>query len=122
MTQTATLPDLHQPLALAKPNKVTRAEALKRWPYLVAHVICTSLGYATPLCAAQIVADAKNGDENWCEWIFSCYNKDPLKAVKHTIMARHCHHGYMSEFKNAIVLVRAELKGIYPHNSLASWF
>ena len=37
---------------------------MKRWPRLCAHIICESVGYATPALAARIVMDAKGGEED----------------------------------------------------------
>lgn len=39
------------------------------WPRHVAHVMAESLGYCTPTSAANIIADAKLGKPNWCEWL-----------------------------------------------------
>ena len=96
-------------------------EIMKRYPRVTAHVICHSLGYATPSCAASIVRDAKYRQENWCEWIYSCYDRDPLPAVRRAIRGRHHHKGFMSEYKLAKALVdRAIETGEEP--MLASWF
>ena len=48
---------------------MTAHDVMRRWPRLTAHLIASSLGYATPTCAARILKDAKEGRENWCEWI-----------------------------------------------------
>ena len=80
-----------------------------------------SLGYATPTTAAQILKDAKEGDENWCEWIYSCYGRDPRRAVQAAIANRHRHTGYMAEYQHAKALVdRANQSGDEP--LFASWF
>ena len=103
-------------------NEMTRHDALLRWPMIAAHVICESLGYATPDCAAMIILDAANGKENWCEWIYSCHDKDPKRAVRLAIAGRRGHHGYMAEIRMAELNVAAELRGKFPHDALASWF
>ncbi len=96
-------------------------ETMKRYPRLVAHIIAESLGYATPTTAARILSDAKHRRENWCEWIYSCYGRDPLPAVQSSIRNRHHHSGYMAEYKLAKVLVdRAIQAGDEP--LFASWF
>jgi hypothetical protein len=94
---------------------------MKRYPRIVAHIIAESLGYATPTRAAAILRDAKHRQENWCEWIYSCYNCDPLPAVRAAIRNRQYHHGYMAEYKLVKALVdRAVQAGQEP--ILASWF
>ena len=104
-----------------KQVRFSRDEVIARWPRVVAHLICCSLGYATPDCAGAIVADMLDGQENWCEWIYSCYNKQPKPAVQQAIRARHHHHGYMSEYRNALVIVARQLvHGQKPE--FASWF
>ena len=76
---------------------MTRAEVLRRYPRVVAHVIAESLGYATPSLAARIVADAKDGRPNYCEWIAGCYRGDPRAAVKDAVARRHRHQGLARE-------------------------
>lgn len=67
-------------MSRAKPQ--TTEDYMRCYPRVTAHIIAESLGYATPSCAASILKDAKEGSENWCEWIASCYRCDPMKAVK----------------------------------------
>ena len=99
----------------------TPQEIMRRYPRITAHIIAESLGYATPTKAALILRDAKNRQENWCEWIYSCYNKDAFAAVRGAIRNRHRHNGYMSEYKLAKALVnRAIQSGDEP--IFASWF
>ena len=66
---------------------------MRRYPRLTAHVIAESLGYATPSSAARILKDAREARKNYCEWIYSCYDGDPLPAVKNAIRNRHTHRG-----------------------------
>ena len=89
---------------------MTRDEALRRWPRIVAHVIASSLGYATPSLAAKIVADAHDGRENWCEWIASCYGGDAKKAVERAIRRRRSHTDYMASYPQALALVRHSIE------------
>ena len=99
----------------------TSKDYLARYPRICAHIIAESLGYATPLCAASILKDAREDRENWCEWIFSCYNRDPKPAVRRAIEGRHRHKGYMAEYRHALQIVRHQLEtGEGP--TLASWF
>ncbi len=96
-------------------------ETMKRYPRITAHVIAESLGYATPSCAARILKDAREGRENCCEWIYSCYDRNPLRAVQDSIKNRHYHEGFMAEYKLAKKLVdRAIETGEEP--LLGSWF
>ncbi|MCI0341310.1 MAG: hypothetical protein L0216_09195 [Planctomycetales bacterium] len=113
----------HQPLG----SKARRAgwrpeDYLRRFPRLVAHVICRSLGYATPICAARILRDADRGGMNGCEWIASCYGGDPVPAVRLAIRGRHHHRGYMADYGTALALVREVLAHGEPNGMLASWF
>jgi hypothetical protein len=99
----------------------TVQDYLRVYPRLCAHVIAESLGYAPPSRAARIVMDAHKRQENWCEWIYSCYNKDPLPAVRNAFQSRHTHRGFMAEYKLAKALVdRAVQTGDEP--IFASWF
>jgi hypothetical protein len=96
-------------------------EVMRRYPRITAHIISESLGYATPTGAALILRDAKHQQQNWCEWIYSCYQCDALRAVQDAIRNRHSHRGYMAEYDHAGVLVdRALRSGDEP--LLASWF
>jgi len=101
--------------------ELTKADIVVRWPALTSHLICESLGYATPDVAAQIILDAVTGQQNWCEWLFSCYKCDPMKALKDSIRNRHHHTGYMAEFKRALAItILATFTGRGP--MFASWF
>lgn len=43
-------------------------EVLQRFPRLVAHLICESLGYFTPLSAANALLHYRENQPFWCEW------------------------------------------------------
>jgi len=99
----------------------SRADYLSRYPRICAHIIAESLGYATPGVAASILKDAHEGNENWCEWIYSCYNREPRRAVENAIRNRHAHEGYMASYELALRIVRRQLEtGEGP--TFASWF
>ena len=99
----------------------TAEEVMRRYPRITAHIIAESLGYATPSRAAAILRDAKYGQENWCEWIYSCYDRNAMHAVQNSIRHRHNHKGYMAEYRLAKALVDRALKsGDEP--IFASWF
>lgn len=94
---------------------------MRRWPRITAHIIAESLGYATPTCAALILRDAKEGKENWCEWVASCFNGNAKEVVRRAIADRHTHKGYMASYTLARKLVEAAVKeGTEP--LFASWF
>lgn len=96
-------------------------ETMKRYPRITAHVMAESLGYATPSCAARILKDAKEGRENYCEWIYSCYDKNPLRAVRDSIKRRHHHKGFMAEYRQAYALVKRAIE-TREEPLFASWF
>ena len=94
---------------------------MRRYPRVTGHIIAESLGYAPPSRAAQIGLDGLYGRENWCEWIYSCYDRDARRALQNSIRNRHYHSGFMAEYKLAKKLVdRANRTGEEPE--LASWF
>jgi len=94
---------------------------MAKYPRITAHIIAESLGYATPSKAALILKDAREGKENWCEWIYTCYDRNPNRAVQDAIRNRHTHHGYMAEYKLALALVKKAIEtGKEP--IFASWF
>lgn len=94
---------------------------MRRYPRLTAHVICASLGYATPSTAARIIADAKAGRENYCEWIYACYKGDPRNAVRHAFELRHHHRGYMADYQQARLLVERAI-ATSKEPLFGSWF
>lgn len=85
--------------------EITAEQVIRRWPRLVAHLICQSLGYFTPTGAASCIADYKNGREDCCEYIMSCYRSQPLPAIQDAIKGRHHHAGFMSHYPAAIAIV-----------------
>ena len=106
---------------MARPTPDSIQDYMKRYPRIVAHIIAESLGYATPSCAARILKDAREGRENWCEWVYSCYDRDPKVPVRNAIRHRHAHHGFMAEYKIALALVKRSVEtGSEP--LFASWF
>lgn len=100
---------------------MTSEEVVRRWPRLTAHVIAESLGYATPSCAGRIIADAKEGRQNWCEWVATCFAGDAREVIRRSIVNRHTHKGYMASYSLALEIVREAIKkGTEP--LFASWF
>lgn len=92
-----------------------------RWPSATAHMICESLGYATPSTAASIILDALNGRENWCEWIHACHQCNPMRPLKASIETRQYHKGYMAEYRQGLHLVIVALV-TEKEPVFASWF
>lgn len=111
-------------------------QALQRWPRLVAHMICESLGYFTVQSAANALAHHKAGKSYACEWYsYQChcrgkgfFDEETLLQVGRDVVLgairrRSYHQGYMAEYQQAIALVRAELKQRgFTSGMLASWF
>lgn len=105
----------------AKRENLNQGDIAARYPSLTAHVIAESLGYATPSVAAQIIADAASGKENWCEWVASCYGCDPKKVLRRTFGCRHHHKGFMAEYRKALALVIRYI-ALNDQPIFASWF
>ena len=100
---------------------LTRNQIMQRFPNIVAHIICESLGYATPSHAAGILQTALLGDPDYCEWIDACYHNDGTRAVQGAIERRHRHHGYMASFQQARLLVEHAIQD-HQEPVFASWF
>ena len=118
----------------------TQDVCLKKYPRLIAHLICHSLGYFTPLAAANAISFYKAREAFFCEWYSHMaqfdeqnWKKDLFDkpsvmragedALKQAILNRHQHHGFMTEIKQAKYLVASELKNKGCTGSmLASWF
>ena len=94
---------------------------LRHYPRIVAHIICETLGYATPTRAAGILMNAHRREQNWCEWIYGCYNCDPLPAVQNAIRSRHYHRGYMADYRQARAIVERAIRAA-EEPPFASWF
>ena len=119
----------------------TRDVCLKKFPALVAHLICESLGYFTPMSAANALSFHKARKPFCCEWfshmaqfVYGREQRELMfndaavmevqkRAIRLAFKNRHHHHGYMSEYKQAKSIVAAELKDKGCTSSmLASWF
>lgn len=119
--QTVTLEDGLERSVRSRPSPSTAQDYLQRYPRICAHIICHSLGYASPTTAASILRHAHRDEPDYCEWIWSCYGADAKKAVQGAIRGRHAHRGYMAEFDLAYALVRrAAESGDEP--PFGSWF
>lgn len=82
---------------------------LRQYPSICAHIICESLGYASPLTAAGILHDAIHNKINGSEWIISCYRGDAMLAVRDAIRFRDTHQGFMADYGLALLAVYKEL-------------
>jgi hypothetical protein len=118
----------------------TQEACLRKYPRVVAHLICASLGYFTPQSAANAISFYKHGKAFFCEWYshMTKYSRDNYKGdyfdevickrvgeetLRLAFVGRHSHHGYMTEIKQARHLVAAELKTSGATSGmLASWF
>jgi len=116
-------------------KEMTRDEVMARWPRIVAHMICKSLGYFTPKAAANALLCYTCGKPFWCEWYHhiaqmrdkSRYptDEDLIQVGKEGLEAaikwRHTHKGFMADYLTALALVRRSVaKEGDP--LLASWF
>ena len=99
----------------------TQEACLRKYPRLVAHLICCSLGYFTPQSAANAISFYKNGKAFFCEWYshMTKYAKDNLtgdyfdekicrrvgrETLNLAFIGRHHHHGYMAEIQQTSCL------------------
>jgi hypothetical protein len=117
-------------------REITRDDVLRKYPRLISHMICESLGYFSPLCAANALAHHISGQPFSCEWyshICSCRGKgyfdeaELLKiggdVVSAAFKQRSHHKGFMAEYRHALTLVMAERqKRGCTDGMLASWF
>ena len=99
----------------------TADEFIRRYPAVTAHLVAESLGYFTPESAARAGLDGLHGRENWCEYIFTCFDRDARACLQQAIRNRHYHSGPMAEYKLARKLVDRYVEtGESP--LFASWF
>lgn len=106
----------------------TRDQILRRYPRLVSHLICESLGYFTPEGAAGAILAIVQNRACACEWYLHMagvggrsledVGRDTLRRA---IGSRHHHRGFMAEYARARALVEQLVKsGESP--LFASWF
>lgn len=117
-------------------ERVTQRQVIVKYPRLVAHLMCKSLGYFCPLSAANAIAAYINNETFACEWyshMCSCQGKgyfdhDTLieinrRTISEAFQQRHHHKGYMAEIQYARKLVMRELEHEGASNGmLAGWF
>jgi hypothetical protein len=99
-------------------------------------MICESLGYFTPLAAANAILAYRSGIPFWCEWYMDgavsiaraagrrATDADVLAIGRDVIRAafvnRRRHHGFMADYDAARAIVERAKTGRHP--VLASWF
>jgi hypothetical protein len=94
----------------------------ERCKRIIAHIIAESLGYASPDCALHILDDAVNNRQNFCEWVWECFNSNPLPVVVQAIRNRHFHFGFMRSYKQARVVINERIQNVDTTMAgLASW-
>lgn len=106
----------------------SRDDYMRRYPRLVAHMICESAGYFTPAMAANALAAYDSDRPFPCEWYTHCARgwddsmllKVGQSVVRGAFESRHKHKGCMGDYAVAKVVVRRALAGCGP--ILASWF
>ena len=112
-----------------------REEVLQRYPILVGHMICASLGYFTPQSAAGALLAYIQGEPYFCEWYSymaggskgpPCFAEDKLLAVGRQVLEwsfqfRRNHTGMMADYRRARLLVEHVRKG-GEGPVFASWF
>lgn len=117
-----------------RPRPTTKAQVLDRYPCLVGHMICESLGYFTPEAAALALLAYIEKQPFSCEWYThmggmhkGVWPTDEKllqvgrSVVERAFRGRHRHRGYMAHYPQAKALVdhvRAGGKGPI----FASWF
>ena len=80
-------------------------EVMERYPILVSHLICESLGYFTPKAAANAIVTHIRGQDFYCEWYADMANrgKNIQDVARDTLMrafqSRRFHKGYMAEYR-----------------------
>jgi hypothetical protein len=130
------------PTKTARPRPQTAEEIMRRYPRLVAHLICGSLGYFSARAAAQALVAARDGRAFHCEWYADWAQKARkngadfagltfeeavvragVLALRKAIQGRHHHRGPMAEYRQArAIVLHANAGREPPHMGLASWF
>lgn len=92
-------------------RQMTQQQVIKRWPRLVAHMICESLGYFTPLSAANAILFYKSNAPFFCKMYCdlsrrrgkSLFDNDEVtkigkEFIERSIQRRHTHYGLMADY------------------------
>lgn len=117
---------------------LSRKAILKRYRCLAGHLICASLGYASPELAGLMIQNHLCGKPSWCEWYDSMVPRERCNSRRDKIQAllevgrdtlarsfdrRHRHAGAMAEYQQAKAIVDNAIGGgKSPNFGLGSWF
>jgi hypothetical protein len=112
----------------------TWGEVMQRYPCLVGHMICVSLGYFTPQSAAGALLAYIEGRPYSCEWFThmgGMYKGEwpsdekllqvGKEVVEQAFRGRHHHKGYMAHYPQAKALMD-HVRGGGKGPVFASWF
>lgn len=116
-------------LSITRPQTPrSREQVLQRYPILVSHMICSSLGYFTPQAADGALLSYLEGRVNYCEWYFhrSGGNREKIlevgrRVVEDSFRFRRSHTGMMASYRQARMLVE-QVRGGGEGPIFASWF
>jgi hypothetical protein len=116
-------------LSITRPQTPrTQLEVLDRYPILVGHMICASLGYFTPEAAAGALLAYLEGRVYFCEWYLhmSGGNREKTlevgrRVVEDSFRFRRNHTGMMASYRQAKLLVD-HVRGGGEGPLFASWF
>jgi hypothetical protein len=113
---------------LREKENISAQEIIQRYPELVSHMICESLGYFTPEAAARAIQNYIKKEPCYCEWYMhmeSISGKNLLdinaRVIRDSFVNRHYHQGYMSDYGQARAIVERVRKG-GESPIFASWF
>ncbi len=112
-------------LSITRPQSPkNQQEVLRRYPILVSHLICASLGYFSPESAANALLAYIQGRPNFCEWYSHLaggmhppgFEEDKLlevgrQVVEGCFLWRRNHTGYMASYQQARLLVEHVRRG-----------
>lgn len=118
------------------PYEMSQREVIIKYPRLIAHLICESLGYFSPNAAANAIVNYARNTPFACEWyshMCHCRTKDYFndaellkigkEVLRQSFQHRKYHKGYMSEYNRAIAIIKHELENKGSTSEmLASWF
>ncbi len=113
---------------------MNQEQTIKKYPKLIAHMICESLGYFTPESAANALDHYRQNEPFACEWYShmaniksgSYWNRDSLIEIGKIVVGdsfrnRRFHKGYMNSYELARTIVEVVRRG-QPGPVFASWF
>ena len=106
---------------------ITSEDVIKRYPNITAHLICQSLGYFSPMAAANAIANHINGLETCCEWYIHMYDgKRTMLEIGHDMISqaisrRRHHRGYMADYRIARAMVKTTIDDPRQSPIFQSW-